>query len=122
MRKLIICFIAIITLLSGCAVPNKYNWNGYDKGLYDAYKDPSQIKALQIKLQSTVDLLEQQKQIVPPGMYAELGTLYLQEGLSDKAKLYYAKERDTWPESKTLMDLLIKNLDNRPQPIEKNKS
>lgn len=119
MRIFSICFIVMISLLGGCAVKNKYNWNGYDKGLYDAYKDPSQMKLLQIKLQATVDLNEQTKQVVAPGMYAELGTLYLQEGLSDKAKIYYSKERDTWPESKTLMNLLIKNLDTRSKPIEK---
>ncbi len=122
MRLLTTCLILIALALGGCAAPNKYNWSGYDKGLYDAYKDPTQISALQIKLQAIVDTLEQQKQIAPPGLYAELGTLYLQEGLTDKAKIYYAKERDTWAESKTLMDLLIKNIDSRPKAIEKSKS
>ncbi len=122
MRFLSMGLVLIVVVLSGCAAQNKYNWNGYDKGLYDVYKDPNQIKALQIKLQETVDMLEQQKQMIPPGMYAELGTLYLQEGLTDKARIYYAKERDTWAESKTLMDLLIKNLDSRPKAIEKSKS
>ena len=122
MRLLTTCLTLIALALGGCAAPNKYNWSGYDKGLYDAYKDPTQISALQIKLQAIVDTLEQQKQITPPGLYAELGTLYLQEGLTDKAKIYYAKERDTWAESKTLMDLLIKNIDSRPKAIEKSKS
>jgi len=122
MRLHTIFLLVLLTLLSACAVPNKYNWNDYDKGLYDAYKDPSQIKALQQKLQATVDLLELQKQIVAPGMYAELGTLYLQEGLADKAKTYYLKEREIWPESRTLMDTLIKNLNNNPKVQEKGKS
>ena len=93
MRLLTTCLVLITAVLSGCATQNKYNWGSYDKGLYDAYKDPTQINALQIKLQAVVDGLEQQKQIAPPGLYAELGTLYLQEGLSDKAKTYYAKVR-----------------------------
>ena len=122
MRLLTMGLALIAVVLSGCVASNKYNWNGYDKGLYDAYKDPSQITALQIKLQATVDALEQQKQKAPPGMYAELGTLYLQEGLTDKAKTYYAKEREAWAESKTLMDMLIKNLDSRPKVQEKSKS
>ena len=122
MRLPIIFAVVLTAALSGCAAPNKYDWNGYDKGLYDAYKDPNQIVALQIKLQETVDIYEKQKQTVPPGMYAELGTLYLQEGLVDKAKIYYAKERDAWPESKTLMDVLIKNLDSRKKVLEKSKS
>ena len=108
-------------LLTGC-VQNKYNWNGYDKGLYEAYKDPNQVVALQIKLQETIDTLEKEKQVVPPGLYAELGTLYLQEGDVEKAKKYYAKERDAWPESKTLMDTLIKNLDSRKKVLEKGKT
>ena len=119
--RLIIALASIsLLLLTGC-VQNRYNWNGYDKGLYEAYKDPNQIVALQIKLQETIDALEKEKQVVAPGLYAELGTLYLQEGDVEKAKKYYAKERDAWPESKTLMDVLIKNLDSRKAVIEKNK-
>lgn len=112
MRLIISISGLVFLLLTGC-VQNKYNWNGYDKGLYEAYKDPSQIPALKIKLQEAVDKLEKEKQTVPPGLYAELGTLYLQEGDAENAKKYYQKERDAWPESRTLMDVLIKNLDNR---------
>ena len=117
--SLVITSFLLLTLV-GCA-QNKYNWNGYDKGLYDAYKNPNQIVALQIKVQETIDALEKEKQAVPPGLYAELGTLYLQEGNIEKAKFYYAKERDAWPESKTLMNVLIKNLDSRKQALEKSK-
>lgn len=117
--SLVITSFLLLTLV-GC-VQNKYNWNGYDKDLYDAYKNPNQIVALQIKVQETIDALEKEKQAVPPGLYAELGTLYLQEGNIEKAKFYYAKERDSWPESKTLMNVLIKNLDSRKQALEKSK-
>jgi hypothetical protein len=120
MRLLIPLVLTAFLMLGGC-VQNRYNWNGYDKGLYEAYKDPNQIVALQIKLQETVDALEKEKQVVPPGMYAELGTLYLQDGDVEKAKTYYAKERSAWPESKTLMDVLIKNLETRKAVIEKAK-
>jgi hypothetical protein len=121
MRLIVLISTLTLLFLTGCA-QNKYNWSGYDKGLYQAYKDPSQIVALQIKLQEVVDALEKEKQVVPPGLYAELGTLYLQEGNAEKAKTYYAKERDAWPESKTLMDVLIKNLNSRQQVLEKSKS
>lgn len=107
-----------LLLLTGC-VQNKYHWNGYDKGLYEAYKNPNQIAVLQIKLQETLDTLEREKQLIAPGLYAELGTLYLQEGNTENAKKYYAKERDTWPESRTLMNTLIKNLENRKKVLDK---
>ena len=120
MRLFLAPLFFLVLISAGCA-QNKYNWNGYDRALYDSYKDPNQIVALQIRLQETIDALEKEKQIVPPGLYAELGTLYLQEGNIDKAKFYYGKERDTWPESKTLMEVLIKNLDSRKQVLEKSK-
>lgn len=120
MRLAIVISSFFVVTLAGCA-QNKYNWNSYDRGLYEAYKNPNQIVALQIRLQETIDALEKEKQVVPPGLYAELGTLYLQEGNVDKAKFYYAKERDAWPESKTLMNVLIKNLDSRKQVLEKSK-
>ena len=47
--------------------------------------------------------------MVAPGLYAELGTLYLQGGDNARAIVFYTKERDAWPESRTLMDGLIQH-------------
>ena len=57
--------------------------------------------------------MEQSQQKTAPGLYAELGTLYLQAGDSTKAVAMYTKERDAWPESKGLMDALINNVAKR---------
>ena len=57
--------------------------------------------------------MEQSQQKIAPGLYAELGTLYLQAGDSTKAVAMYAKEREAWPESRYLMDSLINNVAKR---------
>ncbi len=101
-----------VLLLGGCAAP-MYKWAGYDDALFASYKDATKIEALRIKLETHINELEKGQQKVAPGLYAELGTLYLQAGSSDKALQYYAKERDTWPESRTLMSALIQNIERR---------
>lgn len=57
--------------------------------------------------------MEAARQKVAPGLYAELGTLYLQAGDASRAVALYTKERDAWPESRGLMDALITNVGKR---------
>jgi hypothetical protein len=102
-----------LAILSGCAAPTIYQWGDYEKDLYGAYKDPTRMNTLRINLESQMALMEGSRQKVAPGLYAELGTLYLQLGSSEKAIEMYKKERDAWPESKGLMTSMIQNLERR---------
>ena len=107
--------VLAVTLLGGCAAPSLYKWGGYDQALYNGYKDPNEMTALRLKLETHISEMEKSGQKVAPGLYAELGTLYLQAGSSDKAMALYAKERQSWPESKGLMTAMIQNIERRPQ-------
>jgi hypothetical protein len=101
---------ACAVALSGCAANNGlYNWGGYSAGLYGSYKDPTTAGANMQKLESHIHTLELAKQKVPPGLYADLGTMQLQAGDREKAQGNFRKERDAWPESAALMDALINN-------------
>jgi hypothetical protein len=115
MRLLLIPLAALI--LAGCASQSQYQWGAYDSLLYAGYKDPAQMEVMKTKLEAHVGELEKSGQKVAPGLYAELGTLYLQAGASDKAIAMYTRERDTWPESRGLMGTMIKNLERR-QPAQ----
>ena len=96
--------------LTGCAT-NKglYEWGGYDAVLYNSYKDPTTVVGNMQKLELHIQKLEQGRQKVPPGMYADLGTMYLQAGDKARATANFTKERDAWPESAGLMNALINN-------------
>ena len=111
MRFLMIVPVALV--LAGCAAPTLYQWGGYDQALYAGYKDPTKMDALRLQLESHITAMEKSKQKVAPGLYAELGTLYLQAGSSDKALGFYSQERDAWPESKGLMTAMIDNIERR---------
>ena len=107
--------LPIVVVLGGCVTPSLYQWGGYEEALYAGYKDPTKMEALRLKLEAHIAEMEKSAQKVAPGLYAELGTLYLQAGSSDKAISMYSRERDTWPESKGLMTTMIQNLERRQQ-------
>lgn len=101
--------------LGGCAAQPMYSWGGYEPMLYAGYKDPAKMEEMKLGLESHIAAMDKSGQKIAPGLLAELGTLYLQSGSSDKAISMYTRERDTWPESKGLMDSMIKNLERRKQ-------
>ena len=102
-----------LLILTGCVTTRQYQWGSYENDLYAAYKEPARSERLTLGLQSLIGELEASKQKVPPGIYAELGTLYYQAGKLDDARALYEKESTTWPESKGLMAALIQSIDRQ---------
>jgi hypothetical protein len=119
MSRLLILTLASIAL-TGCAVkqPLLYSWGNYDQMLYESYKDPTRANALRVELETRISGSEQQRQKIPPGLYAELGTIYLQGGDSNKAIDLYKKESAAWPESRGIMNAMIRSLEGRQKPAE----
>lgn len=107
--------LPIALAFGGCATPSLYQWGGYEEALYAGYKDTTKMEALRLKLEAHIAEMEKSAQKVAPGLYAELGTLYLQAGSVDKAIAMYSRERGTWPESEGLMTAMIRNLERRQQ-------
>lgn len=104
---------AAVLALSGCAAQPLYQWGRYDELLYRSYKDAAQVETLRTRLEAHLTALQTSRATVPPGLYADLGTLYLQKGDATMARAYYVKERDARPESRVLMESMISNLDRR---------
>lgn len=102
-------------VLSGCATPSLYQWGGYDELLYQSYKSSDRTESMRVGLETHLAALEESKQTVPPGLYAEVGTIYLERGDRTTAVAFYKKERDAWPESKTLMDAMIAALSKKTE-------
>lgn len=107
--------LSSLALLTGCASKSLYQWAGYEDQLYASYKDPTKAEAMRSRLEAHVQQSRQSGTKVAPGLYAELGTLYLQAGQRRQAISYYVQERQTWPESQQLMTALIQNLERLEQ-------
>ena len=112
MRYPSIAFAAL--LMGGCVTTTPiYQWGTYESNLYAGYKDQTKMEELKVGLENHIAAMDKTGQKIAPGLYAELGTLYLQSGDSVKARGMYSRERDAWPESKGFMDAMIKNLERR---------
>lgn len=110
--------IATMLILAGCA-QRHYEWNDYDAHLYRYYKEPNSAETFRVSMETHLKDLEARKMRPAPGLYAELGTLYLERGDRLTAAAYYRKERDAWPESKYLMDTMLSNLEKMNKGTEK---
>lgn len=107
--------LSVVMIFGGCAAPSLYQWGGYEQALYAGYKDATKMEAMHLKLEAHIIEMEKSGQKVAPGLYAELGTLYLQSGEPDKAIVLYSREREAWPESRGFMTAMIQNLERRQQ-------
>lgn len=100
-------------LSSACAPRTIYNWNGYDDRLYRHYKNPTDRQTWVESLKTTILESENEGLKPPPGIYAEYGFALFEEGRAKDAVVYFQKERDQWPESRFLMEKMIRNAESR---------
>ncbi|WP_242394961.1 DUF4810 domain-containing protein [Anaeromyxobacter oryzisoli] len=112
MRAPVFAF-AVALAVSGCAARTTYHWGSYDETLYKHYKRPLDREAWVAGLEETVLAAEQDGERVPPGVYAELGYALLEEGQTKEAISYFEKEKTKWPESRVLMEKMIRNAQQR---------
>jgi hypothetical protein len=114
MKPRVIGLLLASVVVAGCATTgDTYDWGKYDEMLYQSYKDVSKTDNLRVGIETHIAALEKSNRRVAPGLYAELGTLYLEAGDPERAISLYAMEREAWPESKGLMDVMIASLERR---------
>ena len=72
--------VAMLALMGCAAKPTLYQWGGYDELLFQSYKSPDRTESMRVGLEAHLAALEKSSQQVPPGLYAEIGTIYLEMG------------------------------------------
>jgi hypothetical protein len=98
--------------IAACAPNTKYTWNNYDESLYRYYKNASNRAEYETALTEIVHRATRE-QPVPPGIYAELGYIRLENNDPVEAVRYFELERNTWPESATFMTRMIDSVKNK---------
>lgn len=109
MKKMVL--IALLTGLCACSSGPQYQWGNYPDGLYRYFQKPDEHEQIRAHLVEHIKALEDNGTVIPPGMYAEAGTYFLEKGDSLTALEYYKKEYSAWPESQAFMASLIGNLE-----------
>jgi hypothetical protein len=95
--------------LSGCAAGPRYHWGHYEELLYEMYAEPGKADpAVQVeRLSRDVAEAETKGLLVPPGVYAHLGYMYLLQGNAAAARDALQTEKRLYPESETFVDRLL---------------
>jgi len=102
--------------MSGCSSQPKplYTYGDYSESYYQSKKELSADSALELQkaieysIENTADSRSRR---VAPGMYANLGYIYLKGGKTDKAIESFNKEKLIYPESAHFMDRMIKKIE-----------
>lgn len=114
MKKILIAFFAALWM-SGCALQphvsdSKLYWGDYSHTLYEFKKNPGdETRKNHIAEINAIILKSQELKLrVPPGVYAELGMYTLEDGDAKTANKYFNLELQTYPESKAMVNQLLK--------------
>ena len=80
--------LLVVLALAGCATGPLYEWGHYEDLVYEMYVQPGKADpAVQVeKLSRDVAEAETKGRLVPPGVYAHLGYMYLLQGNAAAAR------------------------------------
>jgi hypothetical protein len=111
-KSIFISFLLFVLLfLIGCASQKQYYWGDYSNTLYAYRKNANDENLLKHKatLEKIIQESADRNLRVPPGVYAELGYIYLRQNNKDTAIKYFDLEAKTYPESKLFMERLTQS-------------
>ena len=112
MRKLLAA-AALSVCCQACA-HQLYQWGDYDKALYDHYKQPQDRVTYVERLQQVIQEARSQGGTAPPGVQAEYGQALWETGNATGAIEWFKRESADWPESRVLMEKMIRNAQRQP--------
>lgn len=109
-----------LLFFAGCAQRPKplYNYGSYSQDYYAYKKNMSDETALTFQKNMEEALAHPElgrSGRVPPGMYADLGYLYLRQGNNVMARRSFETEKRVYPESTRFMERLIARIDAMEQ-------
>ncbi len=105
LRAISLSIVAIIGLTQ-CAPATRFSWGDYENSLYVYYKSPSERKVYEKALTDAIERGRQQNTMAP-GLLAELGYLYLEDGDTVRATALFREEMQRFPESRPFLTRII---------------
>lgn len=108
--------LAAALLTGGCAQKSQslYNYGTYSERYYAYKKDATDesMFALQQSIEKAIENAgDSRSGRVPPGMYANLGYLYLKSGNGKEAITNFEREKAIYPESAHFMERMIRKVE-----------
>ena len=111
----LLTILSIGFIISGCNQPKPlYTYGKYSSSYYASKKNTSADTALELQksIEYAIENTEESRSgRVAPGMYANLGYIYLKNGKTVKAIENFKKEKSIYPESAHFMNRMIKKIE-----------
>lgn len=104
-----------VLLLAACAPQTRFEWGSYQQALYLYAQEPSNVEAYKTALEDAIAKGRETNRLAP-GLQAELGYIYLEEGDTDRAATLFAGEIAAFPESATLLTPVITRIKSGEMP------
>lgn len=101
--------VAAVIAVSACVPASRFEWGTYENTLYAYSKTPEARDAYRNSLVAALRTGEASDRVAP-GLNAELGYLYMDEGRTAEAIQYFEAEKRLFPESQRFMDGVISRL------------
>ena len=99
--------LLLAACFSGCVSQAPlYYWGSYEDQIY-AYMNGENQEAQLRALENDRKIIEAESLRAPPGFYAQLGLLYIENGSSAIAAACFEKEKALFPEAAVFMDYLL---------------
>lgn len=110
-----IAIASAILFMTGCVTQPKplYVYGDYSTHYYHSKKEPSPESTLELQkaIQNAIQNVNGSSSgRVAPGMYANLGYMYLKAGKNDEAVVNFQKEKSTYSESAHFMNRMIQKV------------
>lgn len=94
---------ALVALsLGGCLPASRFEWGTYEGSLYAYAKRPDQKAAFRLSLERAIQRGVETNRVAP-GLNAELGYLYLEDGEVARAVALFEEEMRLFPESRAFL-------------------
>lgn len=114
MKRFFIYAVGVLGVLSTSCMSNKqlYAWHNYEKTSYNYTKNPNQQTETKLleTYQKIINRPTGARKIVPPGVYAELGYLQIQNGQKEAAVQNFKQEIELYPESTIFISKILKSV------------
>jgi len=110
-------FAGCLCALASCSTSQKslYSWYNYEDATYTYGKKAT--PELYTKMMEEYAKMEEKQKgvrgVVPPGFNAEYGFLLYKEGKKEEGLKYLNKEIEMYPESKTYISRIIKQIEKQ---------
>lgn len=102
-------FVVFAIFATGCVPTTRFEWGNYENALYQYYKEPSELASYREALREAIDDGETEGRLAP-GLYAELGYTYLEQGDDATALGLFEIEMQNFPESRVFLGGLTQRI------------